>query len=184
MVVTFVTSNPGKVVEARRIFGEFGLSVRWCRRELPEPQSDRLEDVVRAKLRAASRPGRSTVVEDSGLFVPSLTGFPGVYSRYVYDTIGLRGVLRLVAGRPRQAEFRAVAGYQRSRNVLVSVGRVEGTLAARPRGNGGFGYDPVFIPVGESRTFAEMSPVEKDALSHRGRAMRALARRVAGIERG
>ncbi|HEV8049579.1 MAG TPA: non-canonical purine NTP pyrophosphatase [Thermoplasmata archaeon] len=184
MDVTFVTSNPGKVAEARRVFAEFGIGVRWSRRELPEPQSDRLEDVVRAKLAAATKSGRAVVVEDSGIFVPSLGGFPGVYSRNAYDTIGLPGLLRLVAGRPRRAEFRAVAGYRRGRTELLAVGRVEGTLSARPRGSGGFGYDPVFVPRGERRTFAEMAPAEKDALSHRGRAMRALARKVARVQVG
>ncbi|MCI4329834.1 MAG: non-canonical purine NTP pyrophosphatase, partial [Thermoplasmata archaeon] len=67
MDVTFVTSNPDKVVEVRRVFREYDIQVRWSRRALPEPQSDRLQDVVAAKLATAARPGRAVVVEDSGL---------------------------------------------------------------------------------------------------------------------
>jgi XTP/dITP diphosphohydrolase len=178
MDVTFVTSNPGKVVEVRRVFADFGIRVRWSRRELPEPQSDRLEEVVRAKLAATARPHVGVVVEDSGIFLPGLGGFPGVYSRYVYDTIGLPGVLRLAEGRSRNAQFRAVAGYRRGRTELLAIGTVEGTLARRPRGENGFGYDPIFIPNGDRRTFGEMTPAEKDGLSHRGRAMRTLARKL------
>jgi XTP/dITP diphosphohydrolase len=182
MDVTFVTSNPGKVVEVRRVLSAYGIGVRWSRRELPEPQSARLEDVVRAKLASAVRPGRAVVVEDSGIFLAALEGFPGVYSRFVYDTIGLSGVLRLADGHSRTAEFRTVAGYRRGRTTLLAPGTVRGTLARRPRGGNGFGYDPIFVPDGERRTFGEMAPDEKDAYSHRGRAMRALARKIRALE--
>jgi XTP/dITP diphosphohydrolase len=183
MDVTFVTSNPNKVAEARRLFAEFGIGVRWSRRDLPEPQAVRLEDVVLAKLAAAARPSRGVVVEDSGIFLSGLAGFPGVYSRYVYETIGLDGVLRLLPPRSRQATFRAVAGYRRGRTVLISRGEVRGTIALRRTGSNGFGYDPIFAPLGAGRTFAEMSGIEKDRLSHRGRAMRGLARKIRSLEK-
>ncbi|MCI4355816.1 MAG: non-canonical purine NTP pyrophosphatase [Thermoplasmata archaeon] len=180
--VTFVTSNPGKVAEVRRIFSDFDIGVRWSRRELPEPQSDRLEDVVRAKLRAAHRPGQAVVVEDSGLFVDALRGFPGVYSRFALDTIGLEGVLRVAKGQIRSARFRAVAGFRRGRTEILTEGEVRGELSGRPKGTGGFGFDPIFIPAGERETFAQMSAEGKDALSHRGLAMRSLARRIAALD--
>jgi XTP/dITP diphosphohydrolase len=178
MDVTFVTSNSDKVAEVRRVFANYGIGVRWSRRELPEPQADRLETVVLAKLAAAARPGRGIVVEDSGLFLDALQGFPGVYSRFVYDTVGLGGVLRLLQGRSRGATFRTVAGYRRGRSTVLGRGEVRGTIARRPTGTNGFGYDPIFIPRGDRRTFAEMSGAEKDHHSHRGRAMRALARQI------
>ena len=184
MDVTLVTSNPGKVAEVRRVFSEHGIQVHWDRRDLPEPQADRLEDVVRAKLRAAARPGRGIVVEDSGLFVDSLAGFPGVYSRYVLDTIGLPGILRLVRGRPRAARFRAVAGYCRGRTEIFTSGEVRGRLAPEARGSHGFGYDPIFIPAGGRRTFGEVGGAVKDRASHRGQAIRALARRIHRLESG
>jgi XTP/dITP diphosphohydrolase len=166
MIVTFVTSNPDKLSEVRRIFAEYGIAVRWSRRSLPEPQCDRLEGVVAAKLDAAARPGRAVVVEDSGLFLDGADGFPGVYSRYVYDTIGLDGVLRLLQGRSRTARFRTVAGFRLGRTTLLGVGEVRGSIAPR------------------RRTFAELSAPEKDRLSHRGLAMRALARKIGRFESG
>jgi XTP/dITP diphosphohydrolase len=182
MRVTFVTSNPGKLAEVRRILSEYQISVAWSRRSLPEPQCDRLEEVVAAKLAAAARPGVGAVVEDSGLFLEGTKGFPGVYSRFVYDTIGLDGILRLLANRPRGATFRTVAGYRKGRTTLLAVGEVHGTISARRQGTGGFGYDPIFFPEGSDRTFAEISGPEKDRISHRGRAMRALARQIASLE--
>lgn len=182
MDVTFVTSNSGKVAEVRRIFAEFGIRVRWSRRSLPEPQAARLEDVVHAKLAAAADgPARAVVVDDSGLFVDALDGFPGVYSRYVLDTVGLDGILRLARGRDRNARFRAVAGFRRGRTEIVTRGEVAGSLSRSIRGSNGFGYDPIFVPRGERKTFGELDPAAKDRLSHRGRAMRSLARKVAEL---
>lgn len=178
MDVTLVTSNPGKVAEVRRILAEFEIGVRWANRALPEPQSDDLVAVVRAKLTAATRPGAGVVVEDSGLFIEPLRGFPGVYSRYVLDTIGLAGVLRLTERRPAPAEFRAVAGYRKGTRTLLGKGVVRGTIAPEALGENGFGYDPIFIPEGERETFGEMDSADKDALSHRGLAMRALGRQL------
>ena len=183
MAGTFVTSNPDKVVEVRRVFREFDIRVRWSRQALPEPQSDRLQDVVEAKLATAALPGRAVVVEDSGLFLDDVGGFPGVYSRYVYDTVGLDGILKLLRGKPRRATFRTVAGFRRGRATLIAVGTVQGTIAPRRKGHNGFGYDPIFIPRGSPRTFAEMEGPEKDRYSHRGRAIRALARKIGSFEK-
>ncbi|MCI4325632.1 MAG: non-canonical purine NTP pyrophosphatase [Thermoplasmata archaeon] len=181
MRVTFVTSNASKVAEVRRIFAEYEIPVAWSRRSIPEPQCDRLEEVVEAKLAAAAKPGVGVVVEDSGLFLEDAKGFPGVYSRFAYDTIGLDGVLRLLANRPRGATFRTVAGFRKGRTTLLTVGEVHGTISSRRQGTGGFGYDPIFFPEGSDRTFAEISGPEKDRISHRGRAMRALARKIAAL---
>jgi XTP/dITP diphosphohydrolase len=178
--VAFVTSNPHKVEEVRRILAPFGVRVRQIERALPEPQADRLEEVVRAKLGAVPPRRGWVVVEDSGIFVPALGGFPGVYSSYALRTIGLEGMLRLLRGRPPAAYYRSVAGARRGPEVLFAMGTVHGTIAPAPRGHGGFGYDPIFIPRGEARTFAEVPGAEKDARSHRGKAFRALARKLAG----
>jgi len=127
------------------------------------------------------------IADDTGLEVEALGGAPGVRSsRYsgetaTYDQNVAKLVSELdrvgaVSSDERRARFRtvAVAAFPDGHEV-VAEGRVEGHIAAQPRGKGGFGYDPVFVPVGETRTFAEMSPDQKNALSHRGRAFRALA---------
>lgn len=175
----FVTSNPGKVREARQIFHPLGFRVAWSRRVLPEVQADSLAEVVRSKLAPLPRDGRIYLVEDSGLFFDGLGGFPGVYSAYAYRTLGLSRMLRLLEGADRSATFRAAAGVRRGRRTWIEVGEVTGEISRKPRGTGGFGFDPIFIPRGENRTFAEMSATEKNRFSHRGRSFRAMADRLA-----
>ena len=170
--VTFVSTNPGKIREIREILAPYGLTVRWKRRELPEPQADRIEEVVRAKLDAvADVPGR-VMVEDSGLFIPSLHGFPGVYSAHILRIWKFAPILELLRTRPRAAFYRSVVGVRQGRRRWEFSGEVDGTIARRPAGTGGFGYDPIFVPTGWRRTFAEGSAAEKNAISHRGRAVR------------
>ncbi len=170
--VTFVSTNPGKVREVREILAPYGLSVRWRRRELPEPQADRLEDVVRAKLDAVAGGPGPVMVEDSGLFIPALGGFPGVYSAHILRIWRFPPILELMRTRPRAAYYRSVVGVRRGRRRWLFAGEVAGSIAARPAGTGGFGYDPIFVPRGWRRTFAEGTPEEKNAISHRGRAVR------------
>ncbi|HEV2429577.1 MAG TPA: non-canonical purine NTP pyrophosphatase, partial [Thermoplasmata archaeon] len=110
MEIAFVSSNEAKFREIRAILAPQAIRVRWHRRSLPEVQSAHLEEVVRAKLSACPRSKIPLLVEDSGLFLTALGGFPGVYSRYALETIGLRGILTLLRGRSRRAVFRTVAG--------------------------------------------------------------------------
>lgn len=174
MDLAFVTSNPGKVAEAKGILGPYGIRVRPVKRVLPEPQADTLEEVVAAKL--AALPPRRTpqLVEDSGLFLDGLAGFPGVYSAYVYRIWRFDPILELLRRRPREATFRAVAGVRLGRRTWTFPGECRGTIASRPKGSYGFGFDPIFRPEGARRTFAEMEPEAKWAVSHRGRALRSV----------
>jgi XTP/dITP diphosphohydrolase len=180
MDVRFVSSNRNKFREVEEILRPLGIRTTWTRRTLLEPQADRLEPVIRAKLHALPSDGRAYLVEDSGLFLPGLAGFPGVYSAYVYQTIGLAGVLRLLEGKPRDAVFRTLAGVRRGPAVWWVAGESKGRIARRQKGTGGFGYDPIFVPEGEHRTFAEMPLEEKNRFSHRGRAVRRAGARLAG----
>lgn len=173
MDVTFVTSNRGKVTEVAEILRPMGLRVRWHRRTLPEPQVDSLEEVVRSKLERTSQLRSIVLVEDSGIFVPRLGGFPGVFSHFALRTIGVDGLLRLARGRRLSARFVTVVGVRRGRELQMFRGQVAGRLSLRPRGRGGFGFDPIFVPNGSRSTYAEMSPTEKNRFSHRGRAIRA-----------
>jgi XTP/dITP diphosphohydrolase len=170
--VTFVSTNPGKFREVRDLLGEFGIHTRWRRRALPEPQADTLEEVVRSKLASVRDIPGYVLVEDSGLFIPSLKGFPGVYSAHFLETWGFGPVLELLEHRDRRAYFRTVAGLRRGNHRSMFVGEVRGRIAGRPRGHRGFGYDPIFIPEGSERTFGEIPPELKNDLSHRARAIR------------
>jgi XTP/dITP diphosphohydrolase len=178
LLLSFVTSNVAKAAEATVFLRPRGIEIRPIIRQLPEPQADDLRTVALAKLEAVSEIAGAVFVEDSGLFVDGLGGFPGVYSAYAYRTLGIAGLLRLLEGQPRGAEFRTVAGLRVNGAKELLTGSVRGEIAPAPRGSNGFGYDPVFLPEGRRETFAEMALAEKSALSHRARAMAAVATRL------
>jgi len=179
MELGLVTSNADKVRELAAALEPAGHTVAQRALEYPEVQAVTLAEVVEFGLEwlAQRHAGEALLIDDAGLFVDALGGFPGVYSRYAYDTIGPAGVLALLGdGAERSAEFRCVLGL-----LLPDGGRqlfrgsCRGRITRTPRGNGGFGYDPVFVPAGDERTFAELPLAEKNGVSHRGRALAALA---------
>jgi XTP/dITP diphosphohydrolase len=183
------TANPDKAAEIRAILGgQVSLLPRPAEVAEVEETGRTLLDNARLKARAlAAATGKPAIADDTGLEVDSLGGAPGVQSSrfageratYAENVARLLVVLAGAEG-GRQARFRtvAVAAWPDSREV-VAEGLVEGVIASGPAGEGGFGYDPVFVPAeGDGRTFAEMSPAEKHQLSHRGRAFRALAQRL------
>ena len=171
--VLFVSSNRNKFLEAREILGQFGVSLGFYRRILLEVQSDTLEKIALQKIKHAFELcQKPVIIEDDGLFIDSLRGFPGPYSAYVFQTIGNGGILRLL-GTQRSASFRSVIAYCDSAgDELLFRGRVGGTISRRPRGNG-WGYDPIFVPRGKTETFAEL---DKNGISHRYRALEKFAR--------
>ncbi|WP_456421801.1 XTP/dITP diphosphatase [Thermococcus sp.] len=176
MRLAFITSNPGKVEEAREYFKPLGVEVYQLRIEYPEIQADTLEEVAEygAKWLAEKIEG-PFFLDDSGLFIDALRGFPGVYSAYVYKTLGYLGILKLLEGEMnRSAHFKSVIAYWDG-ELHIFTGRVDGEITTEPRGKGGFGFDPVFKPRGFDKTFAEMTTEEKNKISHRGRALRAFA---------
>jgi XTP/dITP diphosphohydrolase len=172
--IYFATKNKGKYVEAAQIAKVFRITLKQIKTEKIEIQSDELEDIASfAAKRASERTRGSIVAEDAGLFVNNLQGFPGPYSAYVFKTIGNEGVLNLLRGvTDRSASFRAVVSFARPRKPPVCFGgEVKGTITRKPRGNRGFGFDPIFAPMqAHSRTFAEMNTLEKNLLSHRAKA--------------
>jgi XTP/dITP diphosphohydrolase len=170
----FFTSNRGKVAEARLFLGPLGYDVIWRRANLLESQSSTLEEIVKVKLASAPFDSYLAMVEDSGFFVHSLHGFPGVYSSYVFKTIGCEGILRLLDNLPRDAHFEAVIGIRVGRDVRLFKGMVKGKVSARRKGREGFGFDPIFVPEGFRLTMAEFPLSEKVRISHRSRALASL----------
>ncbi len=177
MRLYFVTGNRGKFEEARRVLEECGVELVM----LPgapkiEVQSwDVLEVARTAALQAHLYTRKPVVVEDTGLYIRALRGFPGPYAAQVYETIGLRGILRLLEGvEDRSAVFRTAVVAVIPPRVYEAVAEVEGRITSEPRGEGGFGYDPIFEPLGAGKTYAEMSVGEKNRWSHRGAAFRKL----------
>ena len=173
MQLHFITGNSHKVNEARKKLESLGYEVVQKDMDPPEIQADRLEDVALFSAEwVKERFDGPFFLEDSGFFVDSLKGFPGVYSAYVFKTLGYMGILRLMEGiEQRGARFMAVIAYYDGSDIHVFRGEVKGTVSNEPRGENGFGYDPIFIPEEDSRTFAEMSTEEKNRYSHRGRGL-------------
>ncbi len=145
-----------------------------------EPQAETLREVVEAKL-AAPAVGRGyLVVEDSGLFIPSLHGFPGVYSAHILRIWGFEPILELLKARNRRAYFETVVGVGLGNRRWLFGGKVAGRIATRASGHHGFGFDPIFVPRGWDRTLADASPGEKNEVSHRARAFRKVGRFLEG----
>ncbi|AIY90856.1 XTP/dITP diphosphatase [Geoglobus acetivorans] len=167
MKVRFITSNKGKFEEMKHIGEKYGIDVEWVSMEYLEPQGSSLEFVARKSIEMiGAKP--PFFIEDSGLFIEALNGFPGVYSSYVFKTIGNEGILKLMEGvENRKARFVCVIAYTDGNEMQIFTGEVEGEIAHEARGEAGFGYDPIFEVSG--RTFAEMGE-EKNAVSHRRRA--------------
>jgi non-canonical purine NTP pyrophosphatase, rdgB/HAM1 family len=184
-MVTFVTTNPGKTKEAASYLGE---SVEQHAFDYPEPQTDSFADVAAHGARVAhDHVGGPVIVDDAGLSIAALDGFPGPFSSYVEETLGIERVSRLARQEPgTNAAFHTVVGYcdgdpiegddvtvdEGTPPVALFEGVVDGRIVP-PRGKGGFGYDPIFEHDGQ--TFAEMTTTEKNAVSHRGRALAVFA---------
>ena len=206
-MLRYVTTNPGKVREAERYLAEG--SVRQLNFDYTEIQADELGPIAARGAREAYRhAGEPVLVDDAGMFVEGLDGFPGPYSAYVEETLGIDRVHEIAADLDdRRAAFRCTLGYcdgdefaaspdpidrgarnaaaaagpnaegdgaedDRDASETLSVKLFEGYVPGRivaPRGDGGFGYDPIFEHDGE--TFAEMETDRKNAVSHRGRAL-------------
>lgn len=204
--VWFLTSNAGKLEEAQHHFQQLGLEVKRLSVEediVVEPQAVDLETVARSKIAQAMdhlpHDGAMVLVEDAGLFVDALDGFPGVYSSYAFSTIGNHGILRLLSHlvdddvvrikNLRSASFEAVAALWDGEKILIGKGACKGSIATAVQGEGGFGFDPIFIPadldgsgeplspgmMGEvsthGQTFGVVGPYTKHQFSHRRRAL-------------
>jgi len=181
-VIFFATNNINKFNEARRVLGKFKIAIGMLRAKSFEIQSDSLEEVAKTSvLDAFHRCNLPVIVEDAGLFVDALKGFPGPYAAYVYGTIGNCGLLRLMENvRNRRGRFESVIAYlsDEIKEPVCFGGTVLGKIALNERRKSsetGFGFDPLFIPSGSGRTFAEMDFEEKNRSSHRANAFRKFA---------
>ncbi|MEJ2578218.1 MAG: RdgB/HAM1 family non-canonical purine NTP pyrophosphatase [Kineosporiaceae bacterium] len=189
------TRNPHKVVELRRILDEAGVAGVRVRTladvpELPEVVETGLTFAENATLKAsvvAAATGMPAVADDSGLCVDVLGGAPGIFSARWSGSHGSdRANLMLLLGQLEDIPEEHRGAYFGCAAVLAAPdgrhwsaeGRLTGTLIREPRGSNGFGYDPVFVPAGETRTTAQLSAEEKDAISHRGQALRNLVPRI------
>lgn len=192
--ILLASRNPKKLAELRRILGPrlpgvevLGLGDVAGYDEVPETGSTFAENALLKAREGHRHTGLPTVADDSGLTVEALNGMPGIFSarwsgRHGDDEGNLRLVLGQVADVPDDrlgAAFVAAVAYVDDAGDIVVEGRMPGRLTRHPRGSNGFGYDPIFVPDGHHLTSAELDSEEKDAISHRGKALRALAERLA-----
>jgi XTP/dITP diphosphohydrolase len=187
------TRNTGKLAELRRMLADRSVDLTGVEvlgladvaefPDAPETGATFAENALAKARDAAAATGLPSVADDSGLAVDALNGMPGVLSarwsgRHGDDEANLRLLLGQLADVPDErrggAFVCAAALVVPGGSETVVHGEWRGRIVREPRGTGGFGYDPLFVPDGEERTSAELSPQEKDAASHRGRAMRAL----------
>ncbi|MEM3769784.1 MAG: XTP/dITP diphosphatase [Candidatus Bathyarchaeia archaeon] len=181
-LIFFATNNINKFNEARKVLSRYKIAVGMIRVKTLEIQSENLEEIAKiSATHAFKQCGLPLIVEDAGLFVKALNGFPGPYSSYVYKTIGNEGLLKLMKkSRNRKAKFQSVVAFF-SRELDAPIcfkGEVVGEITREPQreSHHGFGFDPIFKPLNSQKTFAEMSIGEKNKYSHRARAFRKFAK--------
>jgi XTP/dITP diphosphohydrolase len=169
--LTFASSNQNKFLEVQSILSIRNITIDFSKIHLVEIQSDSLEEIAREKAKTAfAKVRRQVIVEDDGLFIDSLGGFPGQYSSFVFRTIGNGGILKLLAGSAkRSAYFSSLIAFYNGISLSISEGRVNGRISDRIT-EGGWGYDPIFLPDGTDLTFAELNK-SKNEYSHRKRAL-------------
>ena len=175
-----VTGNAGKIAEARLAMG---TDLEAVEADLPEIQSLDYLEVLRAKAEEAwRRVGRPLVVEEAGLDLAALNGFPGPLVKWMLQAVGAEGLARAVAALGDvRASARCFLLYKDGDREVVAEGRTEGTLVLPGRGRHGFGWDPVFLPEGSAFTYAELTGSDKTAVSHRGKAWREMAGQLARV---
>ncbi len=187
--ILFATGNRHKIEEAKEIFTKYDLSISQLivdgkSPHLSEPQTDSIEEVSKSKIQQVREIISGTaleqsviLVEDSGLFIETLGGFPGPYSSYVKEKLGLSGILELLRNNShRKAKFMAAVAILHNGKNTYAVGKCEGRISLEIKGAEGFGYDPIFIPnEADGRTCGELSNEEKSLISHRGMALKEVA---------
>lgn len=169
----FVTSNKNKLREAQRILGR---SLEAVDLAIPEVQAVNGIDVIQDKAKYAYRKVREPVlVEDTGLYVNAWNGFPGALVKWLLLHVGRDEMCEMLGNKAdRSAYAQTIVCLYDGKNYRNFLGRIDGSIALKPRGKNNFGWDSIFVPKGHKRTFAEMSETEKDTISHRGQAFRKL----------
>ena len=173
----FVTSNQNKWREAERILGR---ALERAELDLDELQAESVRDVALAKAKAAyQKLARPVIVEDAGIELIGLGGFPGPFIKFWEKLGGLESICRAADGlSDRRVRAVCALAFCNDYGSYVVIGSVDGVVSVHPRGHNGFGWDAIFVPQGEGRTFGEMTAAEKDARSHRRRAWELLREKL------
>ena len=171
----FVSNNLHKYSEIKSMSNDkiIGLDLKFCKQDIIEIQDEKIENIAMEKAKFAYNiVKKPIIIEDDGLFINSLNGFPGQYSKFVLKSIGNRGIIRLLKGsKDRSAYFKSIFVYNDGIIVKVFYGKIIGKISSTIT-EGGWGYDPIFIPLNRNNkkgiTFAKLSQTnKKNELSHR-----------------
>ncbi|MHA1198353.1 MAG: XTP/dITP diphosphatase [Candidatus Heimdallarchaeaceae archaeon] len=180
MEIYFITHNPSKFEEASELADSLEISIQWKNIEYEEPQEETLEIIARKSCerileKYSELSNLIFFLEDAGLFIDSLKGFPGPYSSYVYKTLGNEGILKLMEkNENRNAFFKSVVAFCSDKEIKLYTGITKGEITPSKQGQGGFGFDPIFKPNKCDQTFAEMTLTTKNLYSHRQKSLREL----------
>lgn len=173
--ITFVTSNSHKFMEVEKMFQQEGMGIRWSQQEYEEVQADTTDEIsLRSAVTVSKEINGKFFLDDTGLYIGSLSGFPGPYSSYVFRTIGNNGILRLLENLDRSATFTTVITYFDGIEFHQFRGDVKGKISRSISPGNGFGYDPIFSPGESDLTLSQMDTDQKNKVSHRGLAVRKL----------
>lgn len=167
--IYFASSNSYKYREIEPILSKYGIVSHFVRISIQEIQSESLYKIAKAKSTSAFEYLKGPVIiEDDGFYISSLKGFPGQYSSFIYKTLGNEGLLKLMKNKTnRKAYFVSVIAYNDGHTLKLFTGKTQGLLN-RSATNGGWGFDPIFVPKNTSKTYGELSQVNRKSLfSHR-----------------
>ena len=173
--IYFVSSNIKKYKEIRLTLDRYNILLKFRDATLPELQSLSLDYIALEKAKFAFKIiAKPVIIEDDGLFIHSLRGFPGPYSSYTFKTIGNKGILKLLStSKDRRASFTSVIVYMDSNMTRHFVGKIDGRISYSLRG-AGWGYDPIFVPIGSNQSFGQLGE-RKTLVSHRTLAVTSFA---------
>jgi XTP/dITP diphosphohydrolase len=177
--INFATSNKFKVDEANSVGKKFGIIFMQIFQDYPEIRDESVEKIAEEGAKFVfQKVKKAVIVEDTGLYIEVLDGFPGSYSKFVFQKIGNEGILKLLKGEEkRNATFISAVGYCDDQGARVFTGFMNGKISKEIKGKGGFGYDPIFLPEGYEKTFAEDYEL-KSKISHRKKAFEGFCRWV------
>jgi XTP/dITP diphosphohydrolase len=175
MKIVFLTGNKNKLLEARNILGK-DITILNKKIDLDEIQTTSVEDVIKHKILAAYKILKKPVIaEDTGVYIKNMNGFPGALIKFYLDKIGNKGIVKFNGGSNAYAE--TIIGYHDGKKVHIFKGKVNGNISKKVHGKG-FGWDPIFIPKNSKKAFSEMTDIDKNKISMRGKAFRKLKKHL------
>jgi XTP/dITP diphosphohydrolase len=169
MNVIFLTGNKNKLKEARLILGD-KIKLKNKKIDLDEIQSTSVEEVIKHKVALAyNLIKKPCIAEDTGVYIKNMNGFPGALIKFYLDKLGNKGISKFNGGSDAYAE--TIIGYHDGKKIHIFKGKVNGKISKTPKGNG-FGWDPIFIPKNNTKSFSQMTEEDKNKISMRGKAFR------------